>query len=475
MRATSLAMLVSFTVALCTFGTTFGQALTPREGAQLLVRFLPDEVVQDRRKNRHEEHGEFTLDEMTEALTSWIKTERGGRSAEVSSMGPFWNYLELPFPGENRQLVLLYWHEIAAVWWRLVAREESGDFSLLQEGEGWYGVTSGDIVEPWLTDLDADGVPELLLCSGERHSMTTLFVFRWQGGRLVRITPRSLADEDGDPYPAGIVVSPMECEDMIHYGCSGIHLEDLDGDGKAEIIVGPVREPEIKRNEEGVEIDRTYRSITGTKIYHLVNGVYELWREAPPDDPYPITVPAYGVFHPSTVPLSELSNPGNGKLKLFVSDPAGPATVEDYETGQFRVEETPVAFKKRWTNGQYPTEASGNDEWAGLPVRRTERRGRGEWQTNPSDPFLPSPNGEAEYHFVGPYLELEVARSAVFPYLLQAATAAFAKEPTRETYFVEVPVKGKMKNGKRAAVSALVCVKKTGPSAPAGPQKGGKG
>ncbi|MEW6758628.1 MAG: hypothetical protein AB1347_10440 [Acidobacteriota bacterium] len=363
--------------------------------------------------------------------------------------------------------MLLYWCEASGeIWWRLVGRQGSGDFSLLQEGEGWYGMTPYDIVEPWLTDLDADGMPELLLCSGERHSLTTLFAFRWQGGRLVRITPRPVADEDGDPFPADLVVSPMHCVDMIHLGCAGTHLEDLDGDGKAEIIMGPIREPEIKRNEEGVEIDRTYRSITGTKIYHLVNGVYELWREAPPDDPYPITVPAYGVFHPTTLPLSELSNPGNGKLRVFVSDPAGTATVDDYETAQFKYGDTALSFKKRWTNNRYPTEESANFEWGGCPVKQAPKQGQGPWTVNPSDPAVPSPDGATEYHFVGPYLELELPRSAVFPYLLQAATDAFAKEPTRVTYFIEVPISGKMKNGKLAAVSALVCINQTGPAKP---------
>ncbi|MEW5765288.1 MAG: FG-GAP repeat domain-containing protein [Acidobacteriota bacterium] len=458
-------------VLICVLGAfrgAYGQEITPAQGVDLLLRFLPDAVVQMRRATDHEDdHGGYTRDEMTEALTSWIKTEGPGRSAQVSFMGPFWNYLELPFPGESRQLVLLYWCETTGeIWWRLVGRVGSGDFSLLQEGEGWYETTPYDIVEPWLTDLDADGVPELLLCSGERHSMTTLFVFRWQGGRLVRITPRSLADEDGDPYEAGIVVSSMECEDMIHFGCSGIHLEDLDGDGKAEIIVGPVREPEIKRDEEGREIDRTYRSITGTRIFHLVNGVYELWREAAPDDPYPITVPAYGVFHPSTLPLSELSNPSNGKLRVFVSDPAGPATVDDYETGRFKYQETALSFKKRWTNHKQPDTTSANFEWGGCPVKQAARQGQGEWQVNPSDPAVPSPDGATEYHFVGPYLELEISRSAVFPYLLQAATDAFAKEPNRDKYFIEVPLSGKMKSGKLAAVSALVCIKETGPTKP---------
>ena len=70
---------------------------------------------------------------------------------------------------------------------------------------------------------------------------------------------------------------------------------------------------------------------------------------------------------------------------------------------------------------------------------------------------------------MAPYLELRLPKSAVFPYLLQAATDAFAKDPARQTYFIEVPISGKMKSGKLAAVGAMVCVKKTGSAKAADP------
>lgn len=49
---------------------------------------------------------------------------------------------------------------------------------------------------------------------------------------------------------------------------------------------------------------------------------YVKWYELDPDDPNPIYVPSLGVFHPSTIPLSELSNSGNGKISVdFVAIP----------------------------------------------------------------------------------------------------------------------------------------------------------
>ena len=440
------------------------QNLTVEEGVRLLQRFLPDQVVQERQKNDQLEHGEFTFEEMVETLSDY--KNHSDAPTRVSYVGPFWNYFELPYGGPGRPLVLLYWCETSGeIWWRLVGRAAGGDFSLIQEAEGWYETTPYDLVQVRLADLDGDGTPELLLFSGESYSMTTLFAFRWQDQRLVRITPRKLYDIDG-PYSPEIVVSEMGFDDMEN---SGIHLADLDEDGKAEIIVGPDREKVYKYDAEGnrLEDDITWRSTTPTRIFRMVNGVYELWREAPPDDPYPISVPSIGAFHPSTLPLSELSHPGNGKMRVFVSHPAGTATVDDYETGQFRFQGTALPFKKRWSNEKQPDTASANYEWDDCPVKQAAKEGRGEWQVNPSDPALPSPDGKTEYHFVGPYLELEIGRSAVFPYLLEAATAAFARDPQKETTFVEVPLKGRMKNGKLAVVRALACIRKTGPSAPA--------
>ena len=136
------------------------------------------------------------------------------------------------------------------------------------------------------------------------------------------------------------------------------------------------------------------------------------------------------------------------------------------ETALLLFGDTGVSFMKRWTINRYHTEESANFEWGGCPVKQAPKQGQGPWTVNPSDPAVPSPDGATEYHFVGPYLELELPRSAVFPYLLQAATDAFAKEPTRVTYFIEVPISGKMKNGKLAAVSALVCINQTGPAKP---------
>lgn len=458
MKVSSFCLLIAVTAS-----PILGASIDPATGAQLLDQFLPQQVVAMRQRNRDEfQHG-ATLAEMTQWLTVHKQGEVPNR---VSSMGPFWNYLDVSYPGDPRQLVLLYWcEESGEIWWRVVGRTGGGPFTLVQDGEGWYEMTPYDTIEPWYSDLDNDGTPELLLSSGERNAMTTLFVFKWQGGQLVRISPKARPDDNfGPALLYYISAAPDILSSVLEQSIngSGIVLEDLDGDGKAEIIVGPDKEAVIKKDATGRMIDRTWKAVTPTRIYHLVNGAYVFWKEAPADDPYPIAVPSFAVLHPGTLAFSELSSPGNGDLQVFVSHPAGAATVDDIDTSSFTYNGSALLFKKRWANQKQPDTTSANWEWENCPVKQTAAKGQGEWNPSPEDPFLPSPDGKTEYHFVAPYLEFRLARSAVFPYLLQQAQAAFAKEPSRQNYFIEIPISGKMKNGKLAAVSALVCIKNTG-------------
>ncbi|OYV73898.1 MAG: hypothetical protein B7Z74_03145, partial [Deltaproteobacteria bacterium 21-66-5] len=133
----------------------------------------------------------------------------------------------------------------------------------------------------------------------------------------------------------------------------------------------------------------------------------------------------------------------------------------------FTFQGAPLTFQKKWPNQKQPDTSSANFEWEGCPVKQEAPTAQGEWNPPPEDPFVPSPDGKTEYHFVGPYLELRLPKSAVYRMLLQQATDAFTKDPSRQTYFLNIPITGKMTNGKLAAIATMVCIKNTSSSAKA--------
>jgi hypothetical protein len=426
----------SFAVALVILSPFAARAMTDEQACQLALQFIPQEV----RTAYNEVWGkpERLLDPLGELHNKW---------------GDF-HYLAFSMPADPKEYLLLAWgsgETEGGFYFRLL---ESGDggahWAVKQDSHCWYGFL-GRSWYWWMQDLTKDGIPEVIAESVilGKDGGVSMNIFQWRSGSLVSITPQD-----------GIYACPRFESALM---ADKLKISDVDGDDIAEVVLSPSET--LQPDDEGGWI----RTVVGSwEIYKYDGTSYTLWREIPnsENDPYPISVPSIAVLQPSTLPLSELSNPGNGKLKVFVSHPAGTATADDFETGQFVYDGTLLAFKKRWTNNKQPDVSAANLEWGGCPVKQAARQGNGEWQVNPSDPAMPSPDGATEYHFVGPYLELELSRSAVFPHLLKAASDAFAKEPSRETYFVEVPISGKMKNGKLAAVSAMVCIKKTGSKAP---------
>jgi hypothetical protein len=424
-------------------------ATTPGQAAALFNQFLPAEVSQAFAFGGFSDRLANPAEELT-----W----------EVSS---HFRYLQVSIPGDPAQYVLLAWggDETAGAYWRLLKSVDGGStYTIVQDSHLWYlplGSNWGMRVQD--LHLPGDDAPQILLYDGNPEEMQSLSVFAWRSGQLVLISP---ADPRlSDPSP-GII--PHLWTSFVSN--SEVALEDVDGDGTAEVIVYPSQEKVESSLGAG---DWDWRFVTPTQVYRYNGSQYVLWTTitASGNDPYPVTVPGIAVMRPGTIPLSSLSSPGNGELQILLSHPAGTSTVDDLDSTTFAFQGTPLAYKKKWANQKQPDTSSANFEWEGCPVRQTAIKGNGEWNPPPEDPFLPSPDGKTEYHFVAPYLELRLPKSAVFPYLLQAATEAFAKDPARQTYFVEVPLSGKMKNGKLAAVSALVCIRKTGPSAPAGAPK----
>jgi hypothetical protein len=430
-----------FTCAIFSFCFALGvaaQGVTQEKVAQLALQFLPDPV-----QTMYKGWGGH-LDLVQSPLEQIQMSERNHQGSI--------NYLSFQMAGDPAQYVLLAWggNIPQASYLRLLKSTDGGkSFTIAQDLPYWYQPV-GWVWSIRLQDITGDGIPELLLESGD----DMLVAFAWRHGAFVCITPM----EEGRYFPPGWSTA--------FHSNAGVELVDADGNGKAEVVVYGWRGNE----RDDPKSDKSFHTVFygTTKIYKYNGTSYVLWKELPADDLYPISVPSLAVLHPGTIPLAELSSPDDGDLRVFVSHPAGTDTVDDMEAGAFAFKSAKLDLKKRWGDLKQTELASANWEWGGCPVKQTQAKGQGDWSPSPEDPFLPSPDGTMEFHFLVPYLELRVPKSAVYPMLLQQATAAFAKEPSRQTYFISVPISGKMKNGKLATIGAMVCIKKTGSVTPGG-------
>ena len=431
-------------------GATQAQQISPAAGVDLLIRFRPEIIT----TLGHSKSG-WNKDLVDDKRLAFMVT---GSAASGRFDAPA-GYKEIHFPADPRTYVMLWWwNSSTPVYWRLVRSTASADFEVVQDSGGFYRSCSGPLTPSvWvsLVDLDGDGVPEVIL---QWDDAETACVFKWDGSRLALISPYS------------VVVKPfgnlkLTCFDSgLCSHNNRIVFDDLDGDGKAEIIAYP----SLKNRRDPVTNAVTgLGAVSPTRVFKLDGGVYKLWKEIPANQPFPVIVPGIAVVHPGTIPLSEVANAkGGGDLRVFVSHPAGTAySVDDFVATSFVFDVTgaQIAFKQRWDNHRFSDLTQGNREWMGVPVRQEARAKQGVWTVNPSDPTYPSPDPGMEFHFLGPYLELRIAKSALDPYLLQRATAEFAKDPAKTSTFIEVPISGKMKDGKLAAIGAIVCVTRTGP------------
>jgi len=360
-------------------------------------------------------------------------------------------YLVFTMPNEPYEYLLLCWQASADLgWWKLLKTNDNGEtFTVVCETS--KPVTRGWIYKLWLADLTGDNVPELIEeTSGVGSSGDSgkgLHIWEWKNHCFQYIVVNGEDD-------------PLANEESGIVGTALLEIDDLDGDGKAEIVKGPYLAMVTDENGNVGWVAVPHSSF----VYHYDGSMFVKWYEIDPNDPNPIYVPSLGAFHPSTLPLSELSNPGNGKIKVFISDPAGSLTAENFVTNSFEFAGISLSFKKIWKNNKQPEESSANFEFAGCPVKQFLRKSEGEWQTTPSDPFILSADQKMEYHFCGKYVELEVNRSTVFPAILERAQKFFNDNPTKEIFFTSLPIRAKFTNNKIAQVSALVCIKKTGNS-----------
>jgi len=424
---------------------------------QLAISFLPEAV-------RTDYEAQNSLDE----LQNPIEQYHYSTDPDEVLVGNF-TYLTFQMPDDRAQYLLLAWRGSLDryFFFRILKSEDGGDtFSIAQDSNKWYGV----IGDPpawrlWLNDLTGDGIPELLM-ENDSYPGASLDIFQWRNGQFVFICPT----ENGTGQEQNNYV------DSALNSSGGVDIIDIDDDGIPEIVVSRevLNVPDSNPSEEENSFHTEYQSTT--KIYEFDGNKYVLWKELPVNDDYPVTVPSLGVVHPGTIPLSELeaqggnSDKGNGSggnsdLRIFVSHPAADSTVDDINISEFKYKDTPIKVKMSWPNGKYPDVSVANWEWEGCPVKQTASKSNGEWNPSPNDPWMPSPDGKTEYHFVGPYLELRIPRSVVFPDLLSAAQDYFSENPEKDVYWATIPIDGEMVNGKLLAVDAVVCVKKTGANA----------
>ena len=442
-------------VSIVAFAATLSVlALTPQQVIPLLTQFQPPAITQ------WASGDPSLLEDPNLDIT---------QDGTAFQQGSQYQYLSLSFPGDPKQYLLLAWswghpseRALHDFYWRLLSSTDGGQtWAIYQDAPTWFGPLNANTWDLRAQDLTGDGIPEVLVEGGDVGDNPSLIIFAWRGGQLVNITPE-------DPRmtaarQAGLLPASWNFFTSAFQTDSDINLQDLDGDGIAEVVVGPWLQEHVNAPD-----DITYTPSTPTRIWKYNGTSYVLWKEVPPTDPYPTTVPSIAVVHPGTIPLTELQGGGgNGNLQVFVSHPSGTETVDDMNTAGFTFQGTPLAFQKRWPNQKQPDTTSANFEWAGCPVKQEPVQSQGDWNPPPEDPFVLSPDGKTEYHFVGPYLELRLPKSVVYPMLLQQATDAFTKDPSRQTDFIDIPIWGTMTNGKLAAVSALVCIKNTGASAKA--------
>jgi hypothetical protein len=442
--------------ALCLAGWAFpllaaGPCVTDEIAAKLEEQFRPSKVVEN-----------FN-DEFSRTIP------RNGRGLspreQIKQHGPDmlfqWFYIaynKISIPEDPKCYVMLLWQgsTFGMTYWRLLGSDDCEKFTLVQENEKpiyleekFWGVQT--------QDLDGDGIPEVLIRWG--RSLKSLYIYRWKGAK--------------SPEGPLELISPCHERELNEgQGCysrlasnNGVDIEDLDGDGKAEIIVHANTRREEYEDESG-RVQIRWRTEIPTQIYHLEAGKYQLYRELSEGET--LVANALATFFPGTFSLDELSRPGEGDLRVFVSRPSG-ESVDDFDERSFGLSfslgagKVPVAFVRRWENKDYPDLSQGNYEFAGVPVSKQKVQKQGDWQVNPSRPAYPL-DDDWELVFLGPYLELRVSRAAVFPLLKAKAEAEFAKDPEATKVWVEVPLRAKLKDRMPVALSAGAWVKRTGRS-----------
>jgi hypothetical protein len=380
-------------------------------------------------------------------LAEWLHAD--------DNAGPYHFPLIFKIPNDPNDYVLLTWSDcFDNLYWRLLKTNDEGEtFQFVCDIDKPLG-GAGFWWKLRLVDLTGDNIPELVwdgvnVGMANKGGNQAIGVWQWRNGCFLPTLPY-------DPAEIGMT------SDYGLFTNTGIDLDDLDGDNKAEIIVGPYMGFHWDTYEEGDGLVNWTMDQLG-EVWRFNGNGYELWYRFDPTDSSPVYVPSLGVFHPSTIPFSELSNPGNGKITIFVSDPAGSLTSDDFVTNSFTYNNCSLSFKKIWKNNKQPSESSANFEFSGVPVKQIVRKSQGEWQTNPSDPFILSPYGAMEYHFCGKYVELETNRALIFPELKQKAEKFFNIHPDKTTYLATIPIKAKFGNSNKISqISAMICIKKTG-------------
>jgi hypothetical protein len=423
--------------------TIASAALSPAEVAGIERTCRPS-VVTDLFRDDTEHLPDLFDRTPTNALVSWFP-----------EAGEPVGYAELQLSNDAEPLLLLLWSDRSQdTFWRLL-RLGGQTYSVVQDSAVLLVRGELEGIHVRVTDLDGDGTNEVVLEGGSPSVVRRLWAYAWRDGGLRLITPLFPDDGTQAGYPLPSVLTAVESES------NNVVLDDLDDDGKAEIIAGPSGERYPVNPEQ---TDWAWRYWEGTRIFKLVDGEYKLWKEVPADDPYPVSLPGIGVVHPGTIPYSELSSSGGGDLRVFVSHPPDSYTVDDYDPASFETTpiRTKVDVKKRWTNQDYPDLSLGNYAWQGCPLRKSPRPAAEEWTVNPSKPAYPSPDEGYELRFLGPYLELRLPRDPVKAFLKNQADQVFAEDAAANKAWVEIPLMAKMKDGKLARIGAIVCVKKTG-------------
>lgn len=156
---------------------------------------------------------------------------------------------------------------------RILVPRSHGAYRLAGEASG--GGMAGDFAQVELKDVDGDGFKEIVASFDGLRGPYSVWILKWNGRRLIDLTPK--AEEDGATTSA--------LQDAV--------FEDLDGDGKLDLIASnpydPTEPSDVYRFRKGT-FQKTGELVFWRRYIGGIGGSAETFDVNNSDVPYAVTV-----------------------------------------------------------------------------------------------------------------------------------------------------------------------------------------